>query len=166
MPALLSPRALLPAALSGLLALAQPACAQTVAEPAAPGLRLADAELDRIRGGFLTNDGLAIAFGIESAVYINGVLKTTTTLQLAAGGASGPVVLPGVSLVQNGPGNSYLTGGGVSVPVGGAVVQNTLDNQAIQHITTINATVNSAQILKAQSLEATLRGALVDSLRR
>ncbi|MGC4076009.1 MAG: hypothetical protein QM702_03045 [Rubrivivax sp.] len=163
------PLALLCAATLGSVCTLPPARAQALPEPgagAAPGVRLDDAELDRIRGGFMTGDGLAIAFGIESAVYVNGVLKTTTTLQLPAGSPAVASVLPGMTLVQNGPGNSYVSNGGISVPLGGTVVQNTLDNQAIQHITTINATVNSAQILKAQNLESALRGALIDSLRR
>ncbi|MBZ8142912.1 hypothetical protein CLD22_23835 [Rubrivivax gelatinosus] len=128
---------------------------------------LEDEQLDRIRGGFQTADGLSIAFGIESAVYVNGELKTTTTLQVATGGVpTGPGALPGVSLVQNGAGNTFVTGAASPLPVGGVVIQNTLDNQTIQHITSINATVNSAQVLKAQGLESALRGALVDSLRR
>ncbi|MCD0418891.1 hypothetical protein LOC51_16905 [Rubrivivax sp. JA1024] len=128
-------------------------------------LALDESQLDRIRGGFEMPGGVTMSFGIERAVYINGVLQTTTTLQVVPGGAD-TGVSPGLSVVQNGPGNTVVTGPVSSLPVGGAVIQNTLDGQAIQHITTINATVNSVQALKAQNFESALRGAIVDSLRR
>ena len=46
------------------------------------------------------------------------------------------------------------------------MVQNTLNDQKIQSITAINATVNSLQLVRAQNLQSTLRSAVIDSLRR
>jgi hypothetical protein len=48
----------------------------------------------------------------------------------------------------------------------GTVIQNTLNNQKIQNVTVINATVNSLEILKGINLQSSLRSAVIDSLRR
>ncbi len=136
-----------------------------------------DLDLDRVRGGFDAGNGLQVSFGIERAVYINGSLVTTTSLNVsdAAGAVRGqsPVGTvasavasgSGLTLIQNGAGNTFLTGP-ISAATLGTVVQNTLNDQKIQNITSINAAVNSLQVLRAQNFESTLRGALIDSLRR
>jgi len=135
---------------------------------------VAENKLDRIRGGFTTDNGLQIAFGIERAVYLNGSLVTTTSLNVSdlgkvTGGSAGPpnVATAGsnLSLVQNGSGNVFSIGSANSNNVG-TFIQNTLNDQKIQSITTINATVNSLQVLKSINFSSSLRGALVDSLRR
>ena len=63
------------------------------------------------------------------------------------------------------PGNTFVSGP-VSAATLGTVVQNTLNDQKIQSVTAINATVNSLQIVKAQNLQSSLRSAIIDSLRR
>jgi len=176
--------ALVITALGGALALpgsfvasAHAAPAPAAATPAAPNplgtaLALAPTQLDDLRGGFTTNEGLKVSFGIERATYINGNLVTTTsfnvadpsrpaTAQPAAGGGERNTL----SLVQNGPGNSFQAGplDGASV---GTVIQNTLNDQKIQNVTVINATVNSLQLLRNLNLQSSLRGAVIDSLRR
>lgn len=140
-----------------------------------PGpIALADDRLDRVRGGFVTPAGLQISFGIERAVYVNGALVSSTALNVtglgdARGGSvqvePGSAVSQGLTIIQNGPGNTF-TSGAVSPTTLGTVVQNTLNDQKIQSITLINATVNSLQVLKAQNLSSSLRGAVIDSLRR
>jgi hypothetical protein len=47
----------------------------------------------------------------------------------------------------------------------GAVIQNTLSNQNIQALTTINASVNSLGFFKNMNLGATLNNALMNSVR-
>jgi len=141
-------------------------------------LALNEATLDQVRGGFQTDTGLQMTFGIERAVYINGSLVTTTNVNVAetANGVAVQVPVAAVTtgagagsgnltVIQNGAGNSFMTGP-ISPATVGTVVQNTLNNQNIQNMTTINATVNSLQLMKAQSFESSLRGAIVDSLRR
>lgn len=127
--------------------------------------------LDRVRGGFSTGS-LNISFGIERAVYINGSLVTTTRLSMSdlnaiRGTGVGNVQMNGgtVALVQSGQGNTFLPGNMAPGSVG-TVIQNTLNNQKIQSITTIDATANSLQILKGMNLQSSLRNAVVDSLRR
>lgn len=137
---------------------------------------MSERSLDRVRGGFQTSNGLQISFGIERAVYINGALVTTTSLNLSDLGkvsngqsqnpaASAAAGLGSLTLIQNGAGNTFVTGP-VSATTLGTVVQNTLNDQKIQSFTSINATVNSLQLVKAQNFESSLRGALIDSLRR
>jgi hypothetical protein len=127
-------------------------------------------ELDRVRGGFI-GEGLNISFGIERAVYINGSLVTTTSLNLSdlgrltAGRATTSFDSGTLALIQSGAGNT-ITPGAFSSTSMGTVVQNTLNGQKIQSVTVINATVNSLGVLRGLNLGASMRGAVIDSLRR
>ncbi|ATE58900.1 hypothetical protein [Thauera sinica] len=127
-----------------------------------------DGRLDDLRGGFQTPDGLSVSFGIERVVYVNGVLQSTTALrvedlgQLQGGGAGPAVVLPPgatVALVQNGSGNTAATNA-LSGSALGTIIQNSLDNQKIQTVTTINANVNSIQALQGMRMQHSLQEAL------
>lgn len=127
-----------------------------------------DDQLDNLRGGFQTADGLSVSFGIERVVYVNGVLQSTTALRVEdlgslRGGTAGPtVVLPAgstVALIQNGSGNAVATNA-LSGSALGTIVQNSLDNQKIQTVTTINATVNSVQALQAIRMQQSMQEAL------
>ena len=127
--------------------------------------------LNRIRGGFI-GDGLNISFGIERAVYINGSLVTTTSLNLSdlgrltAGRGTTSLDSSGtLALIQSGAGNTMTSGAFSSTSIG-TVVQNTLNGQKIQSVTVINATVNSLGVLRGINLQSSMRGAIVDSLRR
>ena len=133
----------------------------------------------QVRGGFVTSNGLQISFGIERAVYINGNLVTTTSLNVSdmgkvtAGQTPSASVSAGLSsavqrgttLIQNGVGSTFQSGP-MSAASLGTVIQNTLNNQKIQSVTLVNATVNSLQMLKAQNFQSSLRSVLIDSLRR
>ena len=130
--------------------------------------------LDKVRGGFTTPAGLQMSFGIERAVYVNGALVTTTTLNFSdlgkiTGGqsavASAVAGTGNLTLFQNGPGNTFIAGP-ISAATAGTIVQNTLNDQKIQSITSINAAVNSLQMVRDQNFQSSLRGALIDSLRR
>lgn len=142
-------------------------------EPMGDGwLVLDEHKLDEARGGFITDTGVRIAFGVERAVYLNGTLVTTTTLNVSelgnvsAGhsgtGASGT---GNVLLLQNGQGNTFSTAA-ASNSTFGTVIQNTLNDQNIKSITTINATVNSLQVLRGMNLQSALRSAITGSLRK
>jgi hypothetical protein len=130
---------------------------------------ISEQDLDGVRGGFDTGTGLQIAFGIERAVYINGTLVTTTTLNLSGLGTStgqAPAVNGStLALIQSGVGNTFVPGA-VSPSAITTVIQNTLDGQKIQNLTVINATVNSMQILKGLQLQSSVANAIADSLRR
>ena len=136
------------------------------------GERVAVAEtaLDGVRGGFVT-DSLNISFGIERAVYINGALVTTTSFNLSdlgrISGGRGSAALDSatLALVQSGTGNT-VSAGAISSASIGTVIQNTLDGQKIQSLTVVNASVNSLGVLRGLNLQSSLRGAVIDSLRR
>ena len=131
---------------------------------------VSEKSLDAVRGGFVTN-GLNISFGIERAVYINGSLVTTTSLNVTDlgrfhAGRDTPVLTSGTfGLIQSGAGNTVAPGTFSSGSIG-TVIQNTLDGQKIQNVTVINATTNSLGLLKGMNMESSMRGAISDSLRR
>jgi len=131
--------------------------------------------LDEIRGGFeLDGSGLKFSFGIERAVFINGELVTSTTLnlkdlKLAVGTGSTPAALPSgtagsLGLIQNGNGNNVSAL--ISPNIAGTVIQNTLNDQKIQNVTTINASVNSMQAVRTMSVQSAIQSGIVGSLRR
>ena len=153
----------------------QPAAAEAE-QPARPSpfgdrqVAVSDTSLGGVRGGYSGN-GLNISFGIERAVYVNGALVTTTSLnfgdlgQITAGRGATSLNAGTIQLIQNGVGNSVSTGSISSSSIG-TVIQNTLDGQKIQNMTVINATVNSLGLLRSMNLGSSLRGAVIDSLRR
>ena len=120
-------------------------------------------ELDDMRGGFSTSLNLTLSFGIERAVYMNGALVTTTNFNLPALGASSRDGAEGtapsggsIALVQNGPGNTFVQAR-EAPPLAATVIQNTLDNQALQSLTTINTASNSLQILRSNAFQALIQ---------
>jgi hypothetical protein len=133
---------------------------------------LSQEKLDEVRGGFVTDGGLKISFGIERAVYLNGDLVTTTSLNIAdlSKISGGQAQVTGdraavLALVQSGSRNVFMPGN-VSASSAGMVIQSTLDNQKINTITRIDAVVNSSSILRSINLQSSMRSALIDSLRR
>jgi len=126
--------------------------------------------LDGLRGGFDLG-GLLVSFGIERAVYVNGSLVTTTSLQIAdlsklsSATAADLAQLSLPSLVQLGPGNSYdVIGSGNSLPAN--IIQNTLDNQNIRSTTVINAAANALSFIKSINSDDALRGAIANAVGR
>jgi hypothetical protein len=135
---------------------------------------LGSESLDEIRGGFeIPDTNLKYSFGIERAVFINGELVARTVLNLkdlqgAAGGGVARQAATDASgalgVIQNGPGNNFTAQVGPNMA--GTVIQNTLNNQKIQNVTTINASVNSAQVLRSMSVQSAVQSGIVSSLRR
>jgi hypothetical protein len=121
---------------------------------------VADAQLDALRGGFLTDGGLRIALGIERLVHINGELVSSTMLRvsdLSALRARG-IELQGspLSLVQNGPGNAIDPGVLQTLGPGMlTLVQNSLNDQVIRGTTRIDVTISGSGSLR---LSETLSG--------
>lgn len=138
------------------------------------GMRVAvsEAKLDGMRGGFEGDSGLRISFGIERAVFINGNLVTTTSLNVADLGkiSAGQAQAAGLDratlgLIQNGPNNNFAPGNLSSSSVA-TVIQNSLNDQKIQGVTLINATVNSLDVIRRTNVQSSIQSALTDSLRR
>jgi hypothetical protein len=127
-----------------------------------------DEVMDGMRGGFTTPDGLVLSFGIERVVYINGELSSSTRLNVAelgnlvGGSADMAAMVPlgaTVGLIQSGPNNS-VSGDVMRSGSFATVIQNSLDNQHIQTITTIDAQVNSMDLMRSNRLGESLRDAL------
>ncbi len=134
------------------------------------------AALDEVRGGFeLEGSSLKFSIGIERAVYINGNLVATNVLNLkdlqsSAGGtsvaAASPAAPAGALVVQNGPAGSNYVAPQVAQNPTATVIQNSLNDQKIQAVTTINASVNSMQTVRAMSVANAIQYGIVSSLRR
>lgn len=141
--------------------------APSVGEAAHPGADLLASaalpaeKLDTLRGGFIAPGGLRMSFGIERAVLINGVLQSTTHLRVEdLGNVTAKALAAGstVAVIQNGMNNSL----NVSLPATSlaTIVQNSLDNQRIQTVTTINATINSAEMMRGMRMHQSMQEAL------
>ena len=123
------------------------------------------ATLDETRGGFLTASGLVVTLGLERLVTINGNVVERTEMQLgdigklARGeGAIARDALGELRLIQNG--DVRTMAGNAANLLGGTVIQNTLNDQMIRNQTSINATVNTAGMLRALNFGASLNNAL------
>src|SRR5690606_230620 len=99
---------------------------------------LDDATLDGQRGGFAAPGGLQMSFGIERAVFVNGVLESTTHLRLSDLGQVVASLPPGArfAVVQNGPGNAIATA--LPGDALGTLVQNSLNDQTLQVVSIID----------------------------
>ncbi len=124
--------------------------------------------LDEMRGGFTTNEGLRVSFGIERAIYVNGELVASISVNIpdlsritSEQARILSTVNNTVNLVQNGPGNTFQPGveGPLSV---GTVIQNTLSNQNISTMLRIDAIVNSLEGFKGMHANAALSQALAN----
>ncbi|MFC5462275.1 hypothetical protein [Massilia niabensis] len=130
-----------------------------------PASAVDSATLDAARGGFVTADGLVVTLGLERLVTINGNIVERTEMQLGDIGklAGGQGSIPGealgqLRLIQNGDVRAVTSGS--STLLGGTLIQNTLNDQLIQNRTSINATVNSAGMLRALNFGTSLNNAL------
>ncbi|MNR39318.1 hypothetical protein D3C85_1575210 [compost metagenome] len=73
--------------------------------------------------------------------------------------ATGTVVTNGMTnIVQNGAGNMANVGAMANMP--GTVIQNTLNNQSIQSLMTINASVNTLAAFRTQMANTALNSVI------
>lgn len=153
----------------------QPAASSRIA---ARGMRAAsvwpvavsDRRLDATRGGFDLGNGLLASFGIERAVYINGNLVTSSSVQVPDIGRMTPdqaralaAATGTVNVIQNGAGNS-VDASAFNQVTAATVIQNSLDNQDIRSLTTIHAAVNSQLAFRSLNLQQSLQAGLIGSL--
>jgi hypothetical protein len=121
-------------------------------------LAASDRTLEQLRGGFDLGAGLVVSFGISRAVYINGQLITSTSLQVGDLSRLTPVQ----AVVQNGPGNT-LDAGALTIPLA-TYIQNTLNNQTIRSQTVIQATSNGLSMVQSLNLQATINQAIANAV--
>ena len=130
-------------------------------------LEIVSAEgLDAMRGGYKTGTDLMFSFGIEKAVYVNGVLEATSSLNLLQPGGEGSQVLqvPAFNLIQKGGGNfSAFTSPEHGFQ--GTIIQNSLDRQRIQTFTKISVGLNVLGAFRENNLSAIMNQQLIRSSR-
>lgn len=131
-----------------------------------------DPELATISGGFVSSEGFEITFGIERAVFVNGVLLANSSFNLPNGGAGQAEIAPGqglsnmVTLKQNGDNNYFMSNLNGNSQTGlFTYIQNTLDNAVIKNVTQINASVNSLSMYRDMSLKLLMNQQLVNSMK-
>jgi hypothetical protein len=139
--------------------------AAVAAPPFAEPNAVDSATLDEARGGFLTPDGLVVNLGLERLVSINGNVVERSDIQLGDIGklTRGEATLSReavgeLRLIQNG--DVRTMAGNAANLLGGTVIQNSLNDQIIKNQTSINATVNTAGMLRALNFGASLNNAL------
>ncbi|WP_020207111.1 hypothetical protein, partial [Cupriavidus sp. WS] len=102
------------------------------------------------------NGGSGSAGGSAGAA---GTAMTSLPAAMVSAGAATVTTNGVMSLIQNGPGNSAAASALAGSPA--TVIQNTLNNQSIQNLVTINAGVNTLQAFRAQVANQTLTNALL-----
>ncbi|MDM0044196.1 hypothetical protein QTH91_06855 [Variovorax dokdonensis] len=131
-------------------------------------MAVSDRSLDSQRGGFDLGAGLLVSFGITRAAFVNGELVAQTQLNFGQLDKITPMQaaelsrqMSALNLVQNGPGNSAPDTLG---PMGGTVIQNTLNNQNIANHTVINANTNGMSLMKDLNTATTITDAIARSV--
>jgi len=108
-----------------------------------------DRILDSMRGGYTSSAGLEITFGIETAVFIDGILQSITTFNSIS-----PVLNTGLLSTMDAEAvNSRLV----------TTVQNSQDHKIINTITQINATVSCLDLYRKSNFMSSLRQQLIDA---
>ena len=119
--------------------------------------------LEDMRGGFITDGGTALSFGIERAVFVNGEVVATTRVQIPDVGRMTTDQARELQrfnegvVVQVGGGNTFEPSGAP----GGIVIQNTRDGQDIRALTTVNVGVDTLQAFQDLNTQSTLHNAMV-----
>jgi hypothetical protein len=141
----------------------------TPAEQPFQSTPVSDARLSLIRGGFDLGGGLVASFGISRAVYINGNLVANIAVDIpdvshidSAQAHALAALVNDVTLIRNGPGN-FVDPASFNRDVGAIVIQNTLNDQQIQALTTIHSTVSNLNQFNAMNLANSLQQALINS---
>jgi hypothetical protein len=157
LPAFL-PRAVLSSAL--LLSALQCASGEATAAgapasaPGAPQFVQANAvptaTLDNCRGGYDSLPGLAVTLGIERIVMVNGNVLERSAMQFGD-----------LARLTTGAGQVLLTG---RSPLQGTFLQNSLNNQTLQSVAIIHASVDARGAIQAMHFQSTLAHAFTLSL--
>jgi hypothetical protein len=149
-----------------VVAHAQSARAQRIA---GLGFPVPNERLDTVRGGFDLGNGLEASLGIERAVYIDGNLVTYTSVNIPdlAHVTTQQAMALATALstvdVQNGPNNTFDPSS-LGNTTATTVIQNTLSNQTIRNLTTLNVSVNTLNAFRDAGLQEALQAAQVQAL--
>lgn len=128
------------------------------------GVLTSSIRLNVVELGELLASGVARGEAPQSTQATQATQATQTTEATQATQATQVTATPvgigsTLAVIQNGPGNTVatevLTSGAL-----GTVIQNSLNNQRMQIITTVNARVNSMELLRADRLGESIRNAI------
>lgn len=118
-------------------------------------------ELDLMRGGFSSADGLEISFGIEQAVFIDGVLQLATNLNASqlssmlrkqvAPSNTDPMVAQGLNIMQSDFSTVTMNVDKIGSRID-TIIQNSGNQRVIDSITLINASVSSLGLFRELNL--------------
>lgn len=128
---------------------------------------VSDTRLMNMRGGFDLGNGLIASFGISRLIYIDGNLVAHTSVNipdlshLSSTQAQALASALASIDIRNGVGNS-VSPGAAGAP-GTILIQNSLDNQKIRAMTTINATVKDLSTFNAINFSNGLQSAVNSS---
>lgn len=160
------------ALLAGAAQAAQPAMAgnmRATSDRPFASMPVSDASLADCRGGFDLGSGLVASFGIDRAIYINGNLVAAVSVDIPdlariddTQAKALAALVNGATLVRNGPGN-FVDPASFNRATGAIVIQNTLDNQQIQALTTLNTTVRNLNQFTSMNVANSLQQALIRS---
>ncbi|WOK35933.1 hypothetical protein [Sphingomonas sp. C3-2] len=137
--------------------------------PFAGAARLDEAELDRMRGGFLLPNGLDIALGLEIATLVNGEVALRTVLTLDQGsainvytGGSAPASGDGPQVnlgSAEGPGSGL--GAGVPVTPNGASINTPMGQISLEQGDRGSVVVLAGNALELRHMIGSITGAVV-----
>jgi hypothetical protein len=154
--------------LLGLASLGLTAGASAAPAPPGWGQALPERVLAQQRGGFIDENGLKITVGLESLVRVNGELRSQLQVQLpdlAQLAKAGTTLNGQMAVVQNGTGNSLPADLGSQVSGLSTFIQNSLDDQVIQNLKSLNIEISGLQGLSRSQIKQRVNGQLVESLR-
>lgn len=127
---------------------------------------ISDQELDGMRGGYVTDNGVAILFGIQQAVFTDGRLQAVTP-QLVLSATGQPVSPSSLARFQAlfGGGTGTIQTGSTAFVLPQTIIQNTLDGRTIDAVTVINAAALNLSRIRSMNISSLLTGQLIQSLR-
>jgi len=123
---------------------------------------VSEATLDAQRGGFDAPE-LHIALQLERAAYVNGeeIVRLTADIpdvtHMTAAQAETLANAAGALLIQSGPDNGFNA---ISLGPASTVIQNTLSDQQLVAMTTLNIQVNSLAAFREAGFQDSLRNGL------
>lgn len=121
------------------------------------------ARLDELRGGFVTSTGMALSFGIERAVFVNGALVATTRVHIPdvarmTGEQAQQLARFNEGLIVQVGANNRVE---PSSSFNGVVIQNSSDGQDLRALTTVNVGVDTLGAFQDMNTQAALHSAQI-----
>ncbi len=151
-----------------VLAVAVPVSGQVLTELDGLDARevVSDQELDGMRGGYVTNAGLEILFGIQQAVFVDSRLQAVSPQPVLS--ATGKAVsLSSLERFQaiTGSGTGTLQAGSSTIVLPQTIIQNALNGVNIDAVTVINIAVSNLSAIRSMNISSMLNGQVIQSLR-